>query len=367
MWPYFAMFGVMSVLLFVEVFNRADSLTRKLVFYIAFILLVFFAGIRQPGVGADDLVYVERFLATPNYLDWLIGSFRYSYYDSGGMEVGFVFFMSVLRLITDNPSAIIFFSALFSVGLTLTFYKKYSCLISLSSLLFFSHTYLYRDMNQIRSAIAAAFVLTVFHFMTQKKYTHAILSLFIAGLFHFAAMFVLLGVLLFICFPSRPKLFVLISIIASVALGKLNISTSIASGFQSLSFVANKINDYSGDYYISTVQLFDITNIKGVAFVLLLTFLYDKLITVSPFFRVAYFFYFFGVFLRVAFYDLGVMIARVSTFFTVGEVILLSFVFCAFRQKKIVVWIIWCYGLTQLLLNIYFTEGRYPYSISNYL
>ncbi|OOF20251.1 EpsG family protein, partial [Salinivibrio sp. IB872] len=152
--PYFFVFGWLAFFSVMENYKQFNKL--KPFFYTAtVIILVLFAGFRKAGVGADDLNYIEKFLEIPSFSSWLTGEFIYSFSETR-MEPGYLLIGSMIREFSTSYVYLFLSIASISIGLASLNYYRYSKYVFLALTLFFVHTFLYRDINQIRSAIAAA-------------------------------------------------------------------------------------------------------------------------------------------------------------------------------------------------------------------
>jgi hypothetical protein len=112
--------------------------------------------------------------------------------DNTSVEPLFNLIIRSIRNIGLEYSSLIFLSALFSVGLKIKFFNKYSPFVFLSILLYFSRTYLVIDMGQFRQGIALTIILwAISYLLDSKKYKFLILVL-VASFIHSSAIIALL-------------------------------------------------------------------------------------------------------------------------------------------------------------------------------
>lgn len=336
----------------------------KLIFFIfAVFYLILFAGLRELGVGADDYNYYNVFKDyVPTPYDWIFGSFVYDIKD-GYMEPGYIFLNSLLKSVTDAYHFLFLMIAFLSVGIASYNYHRYAKYVFLTLLLFFVHTYLYRDMNQIRSAVAAAIGLFLISQIYNKEHFKVFFTLFIASLFHVASLSLIFAYLL--SFIKLTKYRVIFLYCIAVFFGVIGISQLVIQLVPGGAFLTSKLYSYTAnEEYANAISLFDITNIKNSFVLFMIVIFWDRLEKVVPYFKVIVLFYLMAVFIRIGFYDLGVIAARISTFFGIVEVIIIPYFIYIFRQKIIISLLIVLYAFTILYLNLFIKEGRFPYEMS---
>src|SRR5690606_24938035 len=129
----------------------------------------------------------EKFLEIPHLGHWLNGNYEYSF-DDAWMEPGYIFVGAFIRLFTENYVFLFVVIAGLSVGVAAYNYYRYSPYLFLTLVLFFVHTFLYRDMIQIRSAVAAAIGLFLISQIEHRQHAKVVVTIAFASLFHMAAM-----------------------------------------------------------------------------------------------------------------------------------------------------------------------------------
>lgn len=362
MTPYLVIFFILSFFHFIEFFKNKANL-KFIMIIISSLILIFFTGLRKVGVGIDDPNYYNMFMfIAPSLDEWMFGNYVYSINDIY-MEPGYVFVNSIVKIFTDNYSLLFLTIAFLSVGITSYNYSKYSKYIFLSLLLFFVHTYLYRDMTQIRAGVAAAIGLFLISQIDKREHLKVFFTLLIASTFHIAS-FSLLTVYL-LSFIKLTRKIVVLCFFLSVFFGLLGISQIILGIIPGSGFLAMKLYSYTANEgYLSAISLFDITNIKNSFILLLIVLFWDKLKKTIPYFKTVMLFYLLAVFIRIAFYDLGVLAARISTFFGIVEVIIIPYFIFLFRQKIVISFLIIFYAFLMLYLNLFIKIGRNPYESS---
>jgi hypothetical protein len=257
--------------------------------------------------------------------------------------------------------------AFLSVGIASYNYYRYSPFVFLTLILFFVQTFLYRDINQVRSAITEAISLFLIANIHNRKHFKVILIICVAGFFHVAS-FSLIIVYLF-SFLRLTRVMLVFGYFFALFLGIIGVSSVMLSFMPNLGFIKTKLVNYANSGYADSVSLFDITNVKNSFIFLMLIIYWRHLVD-----RVKYFekmilfcfvlFCFVSVTWRIAFSDFAIFAARIATFFGVVEVLLIPSLIYIFKQRVIATCIILLYAFVTLYLNLFVKEGRYPYELS---
>jgi len=360
MTPYLFVFGVLSAFAVANHVKQFRQL-RLFFFLISVILLIAFAGFREAGVGADDLAYVYKFLDVPDLSYWITGQFQYTFAETW-MEPAYIFLGSFVRIFTDEYIFLFTAVAILSVGIASYNYYRYTPFVFLALVLFFVHTYLYRDINQIRAAVAAAIGLFLVAQIHDRKHLRAMATIGLAGLFHMASLSLAIVYLLSFIKITRKRL--VYGYFIALFLGFVGISSILLSVLPNLGHITTKLVNYANSGYADSVSLFDITNIKNTFIFFILIFYWHYLIDRVKYFETMMLFYFLAVTWRIAFNDFGIFAARIATFFGIVEVLLVPALLYLFRQKLIATLAILVYAFLTLYLNLFIKDGRYPYELS---
>ena len=362
MFPYIFVFIFLSIISLLH-FTNCTEKQKSIFFYFSVFVLVAFSGLRNNGVGADDVSYFNFFLhKTPDLYDWVFGDYEYSLRQLY-MEPGFVFVNSFLRVFTDNYIFLFLTVSTLSVGIAAYNYKKYSKYFFLTLVLFFVHTYLYRDLNQIRSAVAAGLSLILISSINDRKHLKVWLTLLVAGSFHIASLSLFFAYIASFFKITRKRVFFIY--VVALVFGVFGASKIFIQVVPSTGFLAAKLYSYTENKnYANAISFFDVTNVKNSFILIMILVFWHRLKKVVPYFETIVLFYLFAVVIRVAFWDLGVLAARISTFFAIVEVVIIPYFIVLFKQKKLVYLIILLYAFTMLYMNLFLKDGRNPYDFS---
>lgn len=146
---------------------RRSRQKRKIFLVLSFLLMTTISGFRDFSVGVDTKSYVSMF----NNID-MINFFASRY------ELGFLYFLKIIRSFTENPTAFLLLSSAICIGVTCRFIFKYSDDPILSVLLYITLKPFFFQMTGIRQAIATAFVMIAFMLiMEQHKVRETVVAI----------------------------------------------------------------------------------------------------------------------------------------------------------------------------------------------
>src|SRR5574344_2106865 len=138
---YIFIITILSILAFLEIFNRDITENYKALFaFICFSLLVFQDGFRWE-TGTDCTVYRTYFEQLTLDYDWNTG-------DSEYFDIGYVLFCYALRIFTDNYTIFLVLYSLIFYSIFFYFIFKLSNSPFVSLLLFYMVTIYYLGMNR---------------------------------------------------------------------------------------------------------------------------------------------------------------------------------------------------------------------------
>ena len=347
MTPYYVTFTALALLSLTH-FIKELKRYRLPFFLVVLAYLILFAGLRAPHVAADYSTYVNKFETVPHLGYWFTGEFVYTFAETW-MEPAYIAYGAFVKVFTDEYIWMFLAVAFLSVGIASYNYYRYAPYLFLTLLLFYVHTYFYRDMTQIRAAVAAAIGLFLVAQILCKHHTKALVTIGMAGLFHMASLSLLIPWLASFVKLTRKKVFV--GIIIALVLGSIGISHILLQVLPNLGYITVKLIGYSQSHYIDTVQIFDITNLKNLAIIAFVLLFWKRLEVKVPYFHILVLFMFLATAWRIAFADFGIFAARVATFFGIVEVLLVPAFILIFRQKIFISLIVIVYAFMTLYLN----------------
>ncbi len=316
---------------------------RELSFYSYLCLCIFmfiFAGLRKLGSSPDDFNYYYSL-----------------YYETSEFEYFYTWIENLNRAYFNKDIGIQFIILSFmSTAFLFVSLLKYKEIALWAVLIYMSHIYLYRDLIQIRAAVAYNIVLLVFVLIAQKKSLFKIVPLFtIASGFHVSAVFSCVA--LFFkknIFTFQKYIFFLIFIIPIMH-------------FIEPVFLFKKITPYLPEFlnapmnayilddggFTYSMGILNPTTIKTIALGLL--FLYKRK-SLEEYFESALFvnLYVFSSVLLIIFNDFAVFSSRLASMFSSVEIILVPAVIITSKKKwrvYLTLFFVFLYGMI-LALNL---------------
>lgn len=313
------------------------------------ILLISFAGLRRAGVGFDDVSYIKVFTTIPPITEWLSGEYVYSW-DSAGMEPLYIALGSTIRALTENYTWLFLIIATISVSATVYNYRQYSPIPGLSVLVYFCHTFLYRDMNQIRAGIVAALGLFLIRLISERRHYTIVITIMTASLIHMGALAYFITYAASYIKLSRRQIIAVTAI--SIACGAIGFSGILVQVLPDLGPLTDKVKRYYESQHAEPLGIMDITNLKNLALLLGTLVLTSSVRQVTKHFDVQVTFLFLATAWRFLFNDFGILAARISTFFGIVEPILVVSLALSIPSRIAGIAFVILYSVTMLTLNL---------------
>lgn len=167
-----------------------------------------------------------------------------------GDNPGFVFVQGILLRLNASDQTFLMVFSIFTVGTTLWFYRKYSCNLWLSILMFLSISGYTFHMAAIKQCTAMAFCLIATDRAINKKYVMFIVYVLLGSLFHPYALMYLVVPFLFFRPWSKATLF-MIAIFAAAGFGMevligtiLNVTDMLGEHYNATSFMGEGVNPF---------------------------------------------------------------------------------------------------------------------------
>ena len=167
-----------------------------------------------------------------------------------GDNPGFVFVQGILLQLNASDQTFLMVFSIFTVGVTLWFYRKYSCNLWLSILMFLSISGYTFHMAAIKQCTAMAFCLIATDRAINKKYITFVVYVLLGSLFHPYALMYLIVPFLFFRPWSKATLF-MIAIFAAVGFGMesligtiLNVTDMLGENYNATSFIGEGVNPF---------------------------------------------------------------------------------------------------------------------------
>lgn len=363
MTPYLFVFGVLSAFAIANHVKQFRQM-RLYFFILSALMLILFAGLRQAGVGADDMSYINAFLDSDKYIDILKLEYRYEI-SNFNMEHGLVILMALVSVFTDD--AVIFFLivAAISVGLNVYVISRFGSFVFLGILIYFTNMYFQKDLNQIRIGLASAVVFLSFFVLYKKKIIFHFSLLFIAILIHFSTLVAVSGY-----FMNKLRFNVYQSsliLVASVIISFFGLSMFLVSFLPQSGALYQKLSFYiEWSQHNYKIGLTDPVNLKNLLLVIFFIYFYKFFDLRFGWFNFMFNTLLFMTSLRLILSDFAILSARLSSVFSFVDFLLIPLMLLVVKQKMfgsmlIIVYVMMVFYLT--LSNPKWSGGL-PYSLS---
>ncbi len=344
MWFYYLVFAIVSL----GGLFRFQSVYGKSFLIASSILLIIIAAFRG-SIGHDYEVYV----------------LSYQYVSDGYpvlMEPSFVL-ISWLVLFTVNKIELLFLIyAILGVCAKVEGIRRLSPFIMLSLLLYISNFFLLHEMTQIRAGVATGFFLIAVPNIAEKKFIKYFAYILLASFFHLSAL-----VALPFYFLNQDRLN------KYVFLGLIPLSYVIhLLHFDILSLVSRLPFAYTQDKLdiierISTsgeairTNVLNVLQVSRVFFACLVVLLSHRLKSSSPHIFILIKLYAFSVCAMPLFSTVPELAFRLGELVGVVEIVLLPFLIYVFKEKRLTYFLLCCYALAVLMLNLHYNKLLQPY------
>lgn len=323
------------------------------------LLLTFFCGLRGTYVGADYINYMEIFQQVPT-----LDSLSKGYNEIHG-ELLYLFINSIIKTFTFDSVFIFLFIAFLTALINIYNFNKYSHFFILSVLLYFSHFYLNKDFIQIRTALSSAILYFTIPYILNKKFFKFSIVVGIASLIHSAAI-----VMFFVYFYSfiefsKKRVFIILAITIILSFTNwLHLILEILTNYNILPYSVSLYIGSEYDYPLGLSNPITIKQIIILSFFTIYYNFYNKL----KYFKIMYNMYFLSTIWIILFSEFAIIAARVASFMSIVEVIILPMLILKFRYKKTIYILLVLFAFLVLYINIFFREvvGNY-YFIEGFL
>ncbi|MCR5060499.1 MAG: EpsG family protein [Saccharofermentans sp.] len=186
---YIIIFVLTFIGLFVSESSQFKSAKRKrIVFYILFIILTFFACFRDKSVGTDTQYYIRLYQSIAN-IEWAdILEFSLQ----SGYEIGYVIYNRILASFVADSNIITITNSLIVMVLAGRLIRKECINPVLGVFCFFTIGLYQSSFNIVSSMIAALFVLNGIDYIRNRNIIKFIICVFLGCLFHSATILLII-------------------------------------------------------------------------------------------------------------------------------------------------------------------------------
>lgn len=335
------------------------------VYFILVLFLIVLGGIRGPGTGIDDTQYLDFFQSFNKTVD-VFGLFKaMSLYRYEPVTYLIAIFSSFF---SNSAFVFLLVYCACSVLCNTIIYKRYSPYPLVSLVVYFSHLYINKELNQIRFGLASAFFVMFVILYANRYLVYSMVFFTLSILTHYsaAAGFLIIPAL-FLCRGKR--FFPLYILLLSVPIGIIGGKSILTLLHLNLPIISEKLSLYEGTKFDYSYGIFSLGNLKNViyCFVFCLYLLKDKINDDKYALKYALVIcYAIGGSFRIAFSDFGDVGTRLGNLFLHVEPILIAFMFCSINKRVIPISLFIFTVVYYLFYNL-LSQGEHPilgYSIS---
>jgi hypothetical protein len=257
-------------------------------------------------------------------------------------EPGFILLNRLCKTIGVGYIGMFFIMALSSVSLSLNFFRKNTSLFLIAVLIYFCHVFMLRDMLQIRSGLAASISLYSFTFIKQRKLLKFLSVIILASMFHIGVAIIILVYLIYPIFIVENKRIIVLIIIGFI-FGSILSASLLEFFFTNILYIPG-VSLYVGDSEnFKSLGLLNPVLLKSAVLVCLMIY-YKQVIGEKVWlFEPLLISLAFSVFWLATFNQFAIFGARLATYLSNAEHILIPALFNT-KINKIFLWfIIVCY------------------------
>lgn len=354
MFPFYIVFFILLLFVFIDI-STFSSRQKHFFFLISYLLLTLFAGLRATSPDYDAYATVFKILGNNRIVNQDITIVA--------NDPGYMLLNRFISTFTSSPILLFLSVAMVSVGINLYSYRKYTPFFFTAVLLYFVHTYIGRELMQIRAGLACAICLYSIQFIINRQGWKFLLTILVATSFHLVA----------ICFLWA---YVLCSLKFSLRVWKVLIFVSIIIGLfcplgQFIKMIPamdllERVQEYNEwEEYNGSLGVFTNPTVLKTLFITLLSMRFFNQLQRFHGFKVFFDLYAFSLCWLVCFSDYGIFCARIATVFSIVEVIICSYfyVLVPLRSRLSVSVLLILFAFAILSLNIY-TGRTFDYKLA---
>lgn len=230
---------------------------RKWFVFSSFFLLILLAALRKYTVGIDLGLHYANNHTVIAKLPW---SKIIQYYEESTYDLGFVIFVRILGMISENSQIFIIVTSVVVYGINARYIYRHSEDVVLETFLFITSFTMMMYMNIIAQALAISVILIGLDFLAEKKYWKYVVCVLLATTIHTSAIICIVFIPLTTLSNSRKNIirYILLVGIGSLCLDRV-LSILIKTVFSEFS-VYFETDSYHGEgINISANSLFQIS------------------------------------------------------------------------------------------------------------
>lgn len=344
---YYVIFFILAVFSLTDVINvRREQ--RIVLFIASWLILWLFAGLRG-----------DVFPDYSGYRDYFESLRQGVKLTTVAAEPGYIAINRIVGFFTGNAVWLFLLMSGIAVTINLKCYKDYTPFYFIAIMAYFSHTYLGRELMQIRAGVAAAIVLYSYRYVVQGSFKKFLFFIIIAATIHLGALATIVVYPIVKMNISRKTWYYIL-------FGCLAIGFFFPLGAQIRKIpqmqVLERIQTYNDNLqYGGELGIFRNPTVLKQLFISFIGLgFYGTLIRKAWGYKVLLTSYLIATCWLILWNDYAILSARVATFFSITEVILLSSFVYLFEKRSQVIYLLWVILLTFSMLVLNITADRIP-------
>jgi len=352
---YYSVAVMLSLFAYLDIVAQSKYFKPIYVFY-SFLCLFLLAGLR--GYEFSDYGNYERIF---NHVYDLVEFIQHGGNPSNVHgEYLYLLLNTLVKTITDHSVYVFVIVALLAVGINIYCFYKYSPYAMVSVLLYFSHLYLNKELIQIRAGLGGALVLLSVLFIIRKQALYFLLTVVIATLFHSGAIIAL--PIYWLTKYSYKKMTLFLPILAGLFLSQVDWLDGFLLALLSFGLVPDGIITYMGvGVNHSELGALNPITVKQLMICTFAIYYKDVLYARLKYFKPLLIMYILSTSWLLAFQDFSLLAARIATFLSVGDPVIIPSLAILFREKKLVLVCIILLAWAMLYLNLGIKKFIPPY------
>ncbi|MCP5463699.1 MAG: EpsG family protein [Deltaproteobacteria bacterium] len=356
MLTYYVVAFVLLLFCFLDAYAHSKYMQPAYLF-IGFVILACMAGFR--GFWFTDYGnYVGIYGETVHLYDFL-------YYGGNPPRIHgeflYLFLNTLVKTFFDSSIPVFVIVAALAVGLNCVAFKKFSPYPLLSLLWYFSHLFLYKELIQIRAGLASAIVLCSVYFIVHKKPLQYTVAIILAFLFHVGAIIAL--PVYWVCKKDFGKKMLFFPLIVGFALGLTSWLDSFLNLMGAANVLPQKLAWYQETYSDDALGVLNPMTLKQLFFCFFLVGSKEILKTKFKYFYPIMVMYILSTAWLFALQEIPILAARIATFLSAGDPVVIAFLISLFKEKKVVSMGIAFLSIVILFMNLELRQHWVEYHV----
>jgi hypothetical protein len=323
-------FALYTIYVSFALFDFFNTKQKPKVFLLTFsvLFLSFVLGMRG-RVGKDYYEYIRIFKESGTIGDLINGTFDHTFIHT---EPLFTFINMILNSLNAEFYIMFFVFAFISLSVNHIAIKKYSPYVFLSILIYISHSFLLKELIQVRSGIASSILLFGIAYLYNKEFKKYTIVILAASLFHKGAI-IAFFLYLFNMFDFKKKTLYLL-LFAAIVVSFIGVFDIAIHLLQSINAIPKQAELYlSWDKYIEPLGLTNPTTMKQILLSLFFIYHKDFFIEKLPYFKAMLYMYLFSTMWLIIVADFGIFAGRLAAYFSFVEVLLIPSMILLTKNK----------------------------------